>query len=546
MLDTRVSDLIKQGDALFSKRMTLMSYWQEVADHFYPERADFTVKRSLGDEFGTDLMTSVPVIARRDLGNLISAMLRPKETPWFDIHLQDERLDEEHEARLWMEWATGVQRRAMYDPVAQFVRSTKQTDHDWATFGNGVISVDVDYANMVLLYRNWHLRDCAWTENYSGAIDTMHQKWCPTVRQLQKLFPKTTGYLATKHKDNPDNEIKCRRIVLPRENYEFDKNRARGAQFVSVYVDEENGELLEEAPIAWFPYVVPRWSLVSGSQYGWSPATGPGLAEARSLQAVVRTLLEAGEKAVDPPMLATQDAIRSDIGLYAGGVTWVDIEYDERLGEALRQVQQVGNIPAGIEFADRLERVIQSGMFLNTLMLPQDYGKMTAYEVRKRVEQHIRASAPIFEPAESDYNAPLCERTFEVLQRVNAFGPPDSLPRSLQGQDIRFTFTSPLIEMAKEVKAQQFLEGSQLLVVAREIDPAQVSQVKITTAFREALKGAGWDEDWLNPEEDVDAARQAQAEQANAMRGAEMIAGGVQVAKTAADATKVFAEAGVA
>jgi hypothetical protein len=42
------------------------------------------------------------------------------------------------------------------------------------------------------------------------------------------------------------------------------------------------------------------------------------------------TLLEAGEKFTNPPMIAVQEAIRSDVAIYAGGITWVDKDYDER------------------------------------------------------------------------------------------------------------------------------------------------------------------------------------------------------------------------
>jgi hypothetical protein len=75
------------------------------------------------------------------------------------------------------------------------------------------------------------------------------------------------------------------------------------------------------------------------------------LAEARLLQQMVLTLLEAGQKAVDPPMVAAQEAIQGGINIYAGGVTYVDAEYDERLGEALRPLQR--EIGAGWRSATR-------------------------------------------------------------------------------------------------------------------------------------------------------------------------------------------------
>ena len=70
---------------LFSKRMPLVSLWQEVADNFYPERADFTLRRSIGTDFASNLMSSYPVMCRRDLGNQFGAMLRPTAKPWFHV-----------------------------------------------------------------------------------------------------------------------------------------------------------------------------------------------------------------------------------------------------------------------------------------------------------------------------------------------------------------------------------------------------------------------------------------------------------------------------
>jgi hypothetical protein len=77
--------LLEQGTELFSKRSSLLSFWQEVAENFYPERADFTMVRNIGQDFASNLMTSYPILARRDLGNAISAILRPSGKKWLHI-----------------------------------------------------------------------------------------------------------------------------------------------------------------------------------------------------------------------------------------------------------------------------------------------------------------------------------------------------------------------------------------------------------------------------------------------------------------------------
>ena len=130
-MKNRVRDLIEQGDNLFSKRGNLLSLWQTMAENFCPIRADFTTTRSMGDEFASHLMTGRPVLAHRDLGNSLSAMLRPRGTPWFHARTGDEKINTDAAARAWLDDKSDVMRRVMYDQRSQFTRATKQGDHDF-------------------------------------------------------------------------------------------------------------------------------------------------------------------------------------------------------------------------------------------------------------------------------------------------------------------------------------------------------------------------------------------------------------------------------
>src|SRR5687768_11829176 len=85
-----IKKLIERGNKLFSKRSSVLTLWQEIADNFYPERSDFTYSHSLGDEFAAHLNSSYPIIVRRELGNAFSAMLRPRSEEWFAISVERE------------------------------------------------------------------------------------------------------------------------------------------------------------------------------------------------------------------------------------------------------------------------------------------------------------------------------------------------------------------------------------------------------------------------------------------------------------------------
>lgn len=547
-MDSRVSEIIKIGSALFGTRGSLLTYWQDVAEQFYPERADFTVTNSLGDD-RTWLMSSEPVLIRRELGNTIQSMLRPESQDWFGIHLTDEEGDEDNANRRWLEWMTKVQRRAMYHAPAHFTEATKEADHDWVTFGQTVIEIDVRQDQPSLIYRCGHLRDHAWSENAYGEVDTVYREWKPTARQVAQLFPKTAHQkVLDAAKKEPDTRINCCRVVMPREAYGGPEyKRTPKAPFVSIYVDKDNDVLLEEAPRLWNPFVIPRWQTVSGSQYGWSPCTGPGLADARTLQSVVRVLLESGEKAVDPPLVATQDVVRSDINIYAGGITWVDSEYDERLGEALRPLSQDrSGFPVGLEIADRLHRVLNEGFFLDKMRLPQDQGKMTAFEVRKRLEEHIRSATPILAPAEDEYSNRVCERTFEALTAMKAFGPAEDFPPGLRNKDIRYEFTSPIRDLADELLSQQLVETVEIIGTVAKIKPEQVERVDWDEATKDALKGRKIPAKWLKDDKAF-AAKKAEMMKAQQMaQGMAAIQGGAEAVGSAAQAGAALQQVGMA
>ncbi len=322
-----IDECTKQGDALFEKKKRVNTLWQEIADNFYPERAQFTISRSVGDDFADNLMSSYPLIVRRDLGNSFGAMLRRDE--WFQIRAAD-RDREGHAEREWLQRATGLQRRAMYDRQSGFVRATKEGDHDFATFGQCVIRVEFNRRNVSLLYRCYHLADSAWIDNDLGGIRAIHVKWRPTVIDLVEQFGEEGVHpsVIQRLKKAPYSEVECRICV-----YETGDERFPYEQI--IYQADHKHEL-KRTPMRYMEFVVPRWQTVSGSQYATSPATIVALPDARLLQAMTLTILEAGEMSVRPPLVATAEVIREDVNLMSGGITWVDKAYDERLGDALR------------------------------------------------------------------------------------------------------------------------------------------------------------------------------------------------------------------
>lgn len=533
-------DLVSRAGQLFKDRKAIVTLWQEIAENFYPQRADFTIRRYIGEEFAEHLYSSYPVLVHRDLSNSFAAMLRPRAREWFYIAV-DGMEDLSRAGKMWLEWATKRMREAMYDRRAHFIRATSEGDADFAAFGQCIITREINWgiAQPHLLYRCWHMRDAAWAEGADGSLNEIYFKWKPTLRQLRERFGVDALAPQLQRASTKDDlrKIDCMRMVLSTDIYKGQNGEAEMYPWIIVYMDCENTHVIHEYGTWSHGTTLPRWQTVSGSQYAYSPAAVAGLPDARLLQAMSLTLLEAGEMSVRPPMIATQDAIRGDVQLYSGGITWADVEYDERKGDVLRPItQDRRGLPMGYEARDQQMAMLAEAFYINKLTLPPPEGDMTAFEVGQRVEEYVRSALPLFEPMEYEYNGQMCEDTFEALMRAGHFGAPADMPPELSGRDVRFKFVSPLHDAIERKEASTFLEGAELSRVALELDPNALANWDTSSALRAALEGIGVEARHMRSEQQVEQILRANAEQAAMEEQA-------AIAKDAATAEREFASA---
>lgn len=470
----------------------MQSLYQIIADQFYPERADFTITRNVGAELADMLADSYPVLVRRDLGDSLSAMLRDGE--WFEMTIQGGN-DPDWEAKSWLQWATKRMMKLFNDRNSNFVRATKEGDHDFITFGSTVISIELNKNKTGLLFRCWHLRDVSWWDGVDGQVEGVVRTWKPTYQQMIDYFGEANVSDKVKKSEGKDRFKRghIKHIVMPSYMYgDYEQY-----PFVSVFVDMEEDVVLQETGLNNRMYVVPRFKTIPGSQFAYSPATTVGLPDARTVQEMQHTLMEAAERYARPPIIATQNVIRGDIDLSADGITYVEKEYDEKLGASLRTLQQDrGGWPIGINAREQIVETLRSAFYANKLSLPETSREMTAYEVSERMKQYRRENLPLFEPIETEYSGQICELAFQICMDAGFLGSPYDVPMSLRGADVEFKFMSPLSDLVEEKKASQFTQTVNMVGAAMEIDPHAAANVDIDQALRDAISGSGAPETW--------------------------------------------------
>ena len=231
MADGNAKELLTRSEKLFDGRQSTLSLWQELGDQFYPERAEFTTVRDPGESFASHLFSTDPVMMRRDLGNQISAMTRPGSKQWGIPRVNDEKLMDDQVNRAYLDWLGKVQWSAMYDERCNFVRSTKEADHDLVTFGNAVLSAEVNQTAGRLRYMCHHLRDCAWSVNRDGVTDLMNRKFKLQARVAKQMFSMPGDVLHEKiHKaceKEPFKEFNFLHVMMPADDYDYVSRESR-------------------------------------------------------------------------------------------------------------------------------------------------------------------------------------------------------------------------------------------------------------------------------------------------------------------------------
>ena len=430
----RISEIASNA---FTAKASLDSFWQDAAELHFPEHADFTIKKTDG-ESESSLYDSTPALFRRDFCNWLGAVLRPKGREWFKGKTGEDELDKLASVKMFLESKDKLLRKLIYDHKSNAIQANSLADHQYGTFGNSVSSVEPRKLRDGLIYRTWHLRDCAWFDNDEGQVDTLFRKLSYSVQEL--CSKEKQGWdIPQKIKDqlrkNARKTVKCMHVEMPIDHYYLkDKPKNANADYVSVYLCMDTKDVLFEEERSGFRYIVSRWFRLPGSPYAISPCVAISNPDARTLQSMTWSIMQAGELAVEPPLIGQSETVLGPVNLFPGGVTWIDKNYDERSGDGLRPLN-LGKVPElGVSLHGGIREALGSTWYLNKLFLPEAGHQMTAQETERRWQEFLRASQPIVEPAEPERNGRLLDATMQTAIQMGWYSNADELPEELEGE----------------------------------------------------------------------------------------------------------------
>jgi hypothetical protein len=512
--------LLSRFDRLQGQRENWETHWQEVADYMQPRKADVTKKRARGDKRMEQVFDSSPIQAVELLAASLHGMLTNPSTPWFTLRFKDEEIENEDEAKLWLEASTD----AMYTAFnrSNFQQEIFELYHDLITFGTAAMFIEEDDDD-IIKFSTRHINEVFIAENDKGRIDTIYRKFKISARAaIQKFGEAVSADVQTKAKKDPYEEIEILHAVYPRADFNPKKKDKANMPFESVYMEYKNGNELSVGGFREFPFVVPRYLKASNEIYGRSPAM-TALPDVKMLNEMSKTTIKAAQKQVDPPLLVPDDGFLLPVRTVPGGLNF----YRSGTRDRIEPLNIGANNPLGLNMEQQRRESIRAVFYVNQLMMQQG-PQMTATEVIQRNEEKMRLLGPVLGRLQSELLKPLIDRVFAVLLRNNML---PQAPDFLSGRDVEIEYVSPLAKAQKSTELQSIMRAVEILGSLANVAPV-FDYVNFDNLVKHLADIVGVPQKILKTQSQVNAERQQQAQQQEQMQQMQQLQ---QVAKAGGD-----------
>jgi len=439
------TDLIrKRFEALFTQRKTVESTWDVIERFITPYRGGFFQdqrQETSIDWRKREVYDSTAVMSHQNLAASLHGSITSPSIRWFDLTFQDEKMNDSKESKEWLEECS----RITYDAIQEsnFNLEVNETYQDICGYGTSVITEEpIDDAQWRgIQFASIPLKQCYFEQNWEGKVYRLYRllSWTP-IQIISKFGTKVPQTVMDAKDSQPDTKIDIIFCIFERPKYRpsFDaggpgkKLAPKRRPYGFKYMIRSSGDPLgDEGGYYEMPAFVPRWRKTNDSMWGNSPAM-IALADVLTLNQLIEMVLRSAEKVIDPPTLAEERTIISDLVLKAAGLTVV------------RDISKIRPFESGARFdvsqlrIEDLREAIQSYFFVDKLEL-KNSPAMTATEAQIRYDLMQRLLGPTLGRLQSDFLDLLIQRTFNMLYRAGQFPAiPESVKDGKSAMDIKY------------------------------------------------------------------------------------------------------------
>ena len=426
---------------------------------------------------------------------------------------------------------------------SNFYNILPQVCHSEMVYGTGAMSALPDEEDVVRFY-HYPVGTFALATSARGQIDTFYREYSMTPRQIVQQFGKDNCSAQTRllAEQGQSTDICVCHLIEPNPDADMTKMDNRSMPWKSTYWEDgkQNECILRQSGFKTFPVMAPRWDVNGVNVYG----TGPGdvaIGKSQELQLLEADKMRLVQLYARPSLTAPISIRGQGANTVPGGITWVP---DNLIGVAMRPSYEPNpaslvNVRAEIaECEQDISEAFYEDLFL---LISQSEGTMTAYEVAQRKEEKMLMLGPVVERNNDELFDPLIDQVFSIMYEASIpywmglregeplIPPP---PEELQGVPLRVEYVSILSQAQKAVAASGIERAIQFTSLLAQVQPDAFDKINSDVAQEEYFTAIGVPPTLLRSQDEVDAIRQARAQQQQQQLMAEQAAQMVDSAKT--------------
>ncbi len=533
----RAREIMKRQDSLEQERALYEPTWEQVAQFCAPDSPPLQWKgrSSIIGTYNQAVQASVRlpeiydttiISAATRLAAGLESLIIPQSDKWHGISTDDIADEETQEEREWAENLRDLLFKIRYTPASNWVPSAQSMLENVVKFGPGYIYAEEGYAGQHVYYCSIPIQEAFIARNMWGVVDIFHRRYEESARALaQRVGYENLPRSIQKMVDDTDSQLQMVQVVQAiqprdeRKTYERDgETTYLDGEFASYHIVEDEEEIVMERDFHSFPISCFSWRRHQGDTYGISP-TIMALTTVKEVNEVRRVGLRGMQQMVDP---ATASMSGIDyVPILNPGQNYPGLVNDQ--GRQLVVPINMGAKPElAMQYAQERDDEIRDMMFVNLFQVLAQNPSETATEALIKQNEKGELLGPAGSVIQSGLAANM-DRELAILESKGLYeqGSRFVPPPSLEGKDIRATFTSPLDNLRRTAEAKDAIAivttASQYAQATQ--DPRMLDNID-GDQFLDVVRGAGRaPQRMFRRKEEVAAIRQARADAQKAQAG---------------------------
>jgi hypothetical protein len=514
-------------------RGTWEEHWREIAERVLPRENWFqTANKTPGDKRQEKVFDATAILALERFAAAMESMLTPRTMKWHKLAVKNPELAEDQQIQAYLDEVTNILFRVRYSPKANFASQVHENYMSLGAFGSGAIFID-DIVGFGIRYKSIHLSEVFFSENHVGIVDKVHRKFELTARQAIEKWgaDKISEKIRSAAENNPEQKFEFLHCVKPNQDRQPGRRDYRGMPFISYYICLTSHMILSESGYNSFPYAISRYVTAPKEVYGRSPAMTV-LPDIKMLNEMSKTVIRAAHKIVDPPLLLQEDGVLQAFNTRPGALNYGGV--DDQGRQVVQPLQTGARVDINMEMMEQRRRVINDAFLITLFQILVETPNMTATEAMLRAQEKGALLAPTMGRQQSEMLGPLIERELDILGRAGVLPP---MPEALVelGGDVDIEYVSPLNRSQRAEEGVAILRTLESIAPLAQIDPSVMMRFNPDQIVKELAEINGVPAKILRSDEEIEAMKQEQNQQAEAQAL-------LQAAPVAANSAKTLAE----